>query len=169
MERTEPPTSSAPVDRGLVLVAAGIVALVVASVVIVLLATGSDEPQLEPGSPEAVLRDYLAAYEADDLETAHGFFSAAVRAEWDLESYRRSADARFEPRYGGAARRVLFERAEIDGDAARVSLIIEEFYGDGLSGDTYRSSREIRMVREDGGWRIDQPLADLEPLPPTKP
>lgn len=170
MERPEPPAIIPPADRSLLLIGAGILALLVASVAVVLIVAGSDAPDLEPGSPEAVVRDYLAAYEADDLETAYRFFSTEMREEWgDARAYRRAVDAHAFHGDGGPARRAVFDRSEIDGDSARVHLTVEEFSGDGLSGDTYRSSRVIRMVREGGAWRIDQPLAGLDQIPPTIP
>jgi hypothetical protein len=86
----------------------------------------------------------------------------------DLDAYQRAVDASgigVEPN-----RSVLFDRTDGEGDAVEVHLIVEEFYGDGLSGDTYRSPRDVRLVREDGEWRIDQPLVwlDLAPLEPGR-
>jgi hypothetical protein len=65
------------------------------------------------------------------------------------------------------SRRILFDRTDIDGDRGRVHLTVEEYFGGGPfgGGETYRSPREIRMVREDGSWRIDEPLAGVEPVP----
>ena len=60
---------------------------------------------------------------------------------------------------------MLFERTTGGGDAVTVSLTVEEFSGDGLNGSTYRSSRDIRLVRENGAWRIDEPLVWLDPAP----
>jgi hypothetical protein len=62
---------------------------------------------------------------------------------------------------------VLFDRSEVDGDRARVWLTIEEYYDGGPFGgaNTYRSTREIALVREGGEWRIDDPLIGLEPMP----
>ena len=62
-------------------------------------------------------------------------------------------------------RTVLFDSSTGTGDRVQLHLIVEEFYGDGLSGDTYRSPRDVRLVREDGEWRIDQALIWLDPAP----
>lgn len=163
MERPDPHLGAGPGYRGLVLIAVAILVLLAGTVAVVLVAGGPRDPQLEPGSPEAVIHEYLTAYDAGDLELAHTFFSARVREAWDLDAYRRSVDMRPVPgRDHGPSRRVLFDRTDVSGDDARVRLTVEEFYGDGLSGDTYRSTREVRMIREDGSWRIDQALVWLD-------
>lgn len=168
MTHPEPAPGPSASLRGVAVVGAAIVVLLVAVVTIVLLAADR-EVDLEPGSPEAALADYLAAFDADDLAAVHAHFSSEVRGRWDLEAYRRAVDLYGFDRTPGAARRVLFDRADITGDTARVRLTVEEFIGEGLSGDTYRSTRDIRMVREDGSWRIDEPLVWLDPVPATLP
>jgi hypothetical protein len=84
----------------------------------------------------------------------------------DLDAYEQVARdyGMFPPE---SSRRVLFDRTEADGDRARVHLTVEEYFGGGPfgGGETYRSPREIRMVREDGSWRIDEPLLGVEPGP----
>lgn len=154
--------------RGLAIVAAGIVVLVVAAVAVVLLAGGPDEADFEPGSPEAALAAYLDAFDARDLERAHAHFSADIRDRWDLDAYERMVDdyGHHGDRGGQPARRVLFDGTDRTGDVARIRLTIEEFYGDGLGGDTYRSGRDVRMTREGGSWHIDERLIWLDPAPP---
>jgi hypothetical protein len=150
-------------NRSLIYVALGVVALTVVTILVVLLAGDRSATQFAAGSPEGTLQRYLAAYDDGDLEAAHAYFSADVREAMDLEAYQRAVDASgigVEPN-----RSVLFDRTDGEGDAVEVHLIVEEFYGDGLSGDTYRSPRDVRLVREDGEWRIDQPLVWLDPAP----
>jgi hypothetical protein len=163
-DATAPAGSSG--SRSLVLIAAGIVALMATTIAVVLVVGGPRSPSLEPGSPEAALHAYLTAFEAGDLAQAHAHFSGAVREQWDLDAYRRSVDA-----YGAPlpdddrARRVLFDHSDVTGDSAQVHVVVEEFVSDGLRGDTYRFRRSVRMVREDGAWRLDQALVWLEPVP----
>ena len=153
-------------DRTIAVVAVGIVALVTITAAVVLL-LGSREPASLPAdSPEGVVQRHLAAFEDGDFETAHGFFSSEVRAEMDVEAYEQlTRDYGMFPT--DASRRVLFDRTETDGDRATVHLTVEEYHGGGAfgGGDTYRSPREIRMVREDGAWRIDEPIVGFEPAP----
>lgn len=158
-------------DRSLVLIAAGILALVVVAAAVVLL-LGSRAPIIFPAdSPEGVVQRHLAAFEDGDFEAAHAMFSPDVQSEMDLESYERTARE-----YGGylgeLSRRILFDGTDVDGDTARVQLTVEEYYGGGPfgGGDTYRSTREIRLIREDNSWRIDDPIVGLEPAPfPVEP
>ena len=158
-------------DRSLLLIGAGILALVVVAAVVVLL-LGSREPTTFPAdSPEGVVQRHLAAFEDGDFETSHASFSSDVRASMDLETYERTARE-----YGGyqgdTSRRILFDRTDLDGDVARVHLTVEEYYGGGPfgGGETYRSEREIRLVREGGSWKIDDLLIGLEPAPfPVEP
>lgn len=153
-------------DRTLLLIGAGILALVVVAAAVVLL-LGSREPTtFSADSPEGSVQRHLAAFEDGDYEAAHAFFSADVQSEMDLEAYERTAGE-----YGGyrgdTSRRILFDRTDVDGDAARVHLTVEEYYGGGPfgGGETYRSEREIRLIREGGSWKIDDPLIGLEPAP----
>lgn len=153
-------------DRTLLLIAGGILALVVVAATVVLL-LGSREPTTFPAdSPEGVVQQHLGAFEDGNYEAAHAFFSADVHSDMDLETYERTARE-----YGGypgeTSRRILFERTDVDGDVARVHLTVEEYYGGGpfAGGETYRSPREIRLIREAGSWKIDDPLIGLEPAP----
>jgi hypothetical protein len=158
-------------DRTLVFIGGGILALVVVAAAVVLL-LGSREPTTFPAdSPEGVVQRHLAAFEDGDFENAHSFFSSDVQAEMDLQTYERTARE-----YGGyqgdTSRRILFDRTDLDGDVARVHLTVEEYYGGGPfgGGETYRSEREIRLIREGGSWKIDDPLIGLEPAPfPVEP
>ena len=153
-------------DRNLVLIGVAILALVGIAAVAVVLAGGREAESFPADTPEGVLQRHLAAFEEGDLETAHGYFSSEVRGQMDLDAYEQmTRDYGMLPPDG--SRRVLFERTEIDGDRARVHLTVEEYFGGGPfgGGDTYRSPREIRLVREDGSWRIDDTLVGVEPVP----
>jgi len=159
-----PSTSAGSSNRSVVYVAVGVVVLTVVTILVVLLAGDRRAAEFAPDSPEAALQRYLAAYEEGDLEGAHAHFSKNVRERMDLDAYQRAVDS-----MGGIGgdpnRSVLFDRTSGTDDRVDLHLIVEEFYGDGLSGDTYRSPRDIRLVREDGEWRIDEPLIWLDPAP----
>ena len=164
-------TDEAPVpqqltpDRSLLVIGGGIVVVVVVAVIAVVLLGSRDAQTFAADTPEGVVQRHLAAVEGEDHETAWGYLSAAVQSDLSVEEYRRAA--RDYGYYGSASRRVLFDRSEVDGDRARVWLTVEE-YDDGgpFSGtNTYRSTREIALVREVGEWRIDDPIIGLEPMP----
>lgn len=163
---TEQTAAPGPQDRSLLLIGLGVVALVALTVIVVLLAGGRDSTEYPADSPEGALQRYLIAFDDGDYETAHSFFSSEVRGEMDLEQYE-SIVRSYGTFDGGPSRRVLFDRTDGDDDRIRVHLTVEEFYGGGWlgGGDTYRSPREIVMVREDGAWLIDEPLVWLDPAP----
>ena len=168
LERRPGPAPS----RHLAIVAAAVIGLVVLTVAAVLLSADDSGDELEPGSPQAVLRDYLAALDDGDLTAAYALFSERIRERWAVEDFERDAEM-LEPHGpmagGGPSRRVLFDRVETTGDRSVVHLTVEEFWRDGLSGSTYQYQREIRMVREVGDWRIDERLVWLEPAPAPMP
>jgi hypothetical protein len=164
--QTEPSSVPASSNRSLILIAGAVVALAAVTILVVLLVGRDRTATYGADTPEGTVQRYLAAFEAGDLATAHGFFSSRVTAGMDLDAYRRNVDLQGQsyanPR---ASRRVLFERTTGSGDVVTVSLTVEEFSGDGLNGSTYRSSRDIRLVRQNGAWRIDEPLVWLDPAP----
>ena len=158
------PASPAP-DRSLLAIGAGIVVLVVVAVIAVVALGSREAATFSADTPEGVVQRHLAAVEDEDYETAWSYLSTSVQADLTLEEYRRAA--RDYGHHGEQSRRVLFDRSEVDGERARVWLTVEEYYGGGPfgGGETYRSERQIALVREDGAWRIDDPLIGLEPMP----
>lgn len=164
---TEEPSVAAapPPDRSLLAIGGGIALLVVVAVIAVVLLGSREAPAFSADTPEGVVQRHLAAVEDEDYETAWGYLSADVQSDLSVDEYRRAA--RDYGYYGTSSRRVLFDRSEVDGDRARVWLTVEEYYDGGPfgGGNTYRSTREIALVREGGEWRIDDPLIGLEPMP----
>jgi len=153
-------------DRTLLYVAVGIVLLLAITAAVVLLLGNREPTSLPADSPEGTVQRHLAAFEDGDFEAAHAFFSSEVREGMDVDAYEQlTRDYGMFPT--DLSRRVLFDRTETDGDRARVHLTVEEYYGGGPfgGGETYRSPREIRLVREDGEWRIDDPIVGTEPAP----
>lgn len=162
----EPPVAGthAP-DGSLLAIGGGIAVLVVVAVVAVVLLGSREAPAFSADTPEGVVQRHLAAVEEEDYETAWGYLSGDVQSDLSVDEYRRAA--RDYGYYGSQSRRVLFDRSEVEGERARVWLTVEEYYDGGPfgGGDTYRSTREIALVREGGEWRIDDPLIGLEPMP----
>lgn len=150
--------------RPLLFIGAGILALVILSVAVVLVLGRGAATEYPAGSPEGTFQRYLAAYFDGDEETAYGYFSEDVQAQMSLEDYRQGAQMYGEGMgYGGTSQRVLFQETEGDGDRMRLNLVVEYFYGEGMSGGSHRQPLEVSMVREGGEWRIDDPLTGLEP------
>jgi hypothetical protein len=151
-------------NRSLLYVGAGVLLLVALAVGIVLLAEGRGPVTFEPGSPQDAMQRYLAAWDDRDYETAYEMFSERVQARGSFEQFERGAKD-YRPSTGSdVAQAVYIDTAEIAGDEATVYLTVEEQYSDG-SLETYRSQREVLMVRQAGVWKIDQPLLGIDVRP----
>lgn len=150
--------------RSLLAIAAGVVTIAALAIVVVFVSGGRGTASVPPDSPEGVIQRYLAAWEDDDLATAHALFSADVRSQMDLAAFERARDDWATSTETGD-RRVLFDSTRTEGNEATVSVTVEQFSGDGLGGSTYRYERAVRMIREDGAWHIDEALTWLDPAP----
>jgi hypothetical protein len=151
--------------RTLAFIAGGIVALVVVSVAVVLLAGARQRQDFSEGSTEAAMQAYLEAWEEGDAPTLWTFFSTEVKEEYSFEEYERAVDDYFVYQYpdGGPSRSVFIDGVDGSGDRVTVRLTVEEFYGDGLNTNSYRSPRAVRMVSEEGAWKLADPLIWLDP------
>jgi len=149
-------------NRSILLIGAGILALVVLSVVVVLVVRRGP-PTFPAGSSHAAMAEYLAAWDRDDIEAAYGFLSDEAQGQVSLDDYRLAADQY--RNYTQPNRQVTIDRVEGSGDKVTLELTVEEFYGQGLSANVSRSPRSVRMVRQADGWKIDEQLVWLDPGP----
>ena len=153
-------------NRSLLFIGGGILALVVLAVAIVLLAEARGPSSFEAGSPEEAMQRYLAAWEERDYEAAYGFFSEEIRADATLDQYESQARSYGEGNIGNGETATYIDDAVGEGDEVTLHLTVEQFYGDGGlggGGNSFRTQRAIRMVREADGWKIDEPLIGIEP------
>lgn len=157
--------------RGLVAIGVGIGVVAVLAVVAVALSAAQDPGQFPAGSPQAALQAYLQAFEDEEYEAAYAAFSAEVQRQMSVEEFERAATEY--GRYATESRRVLYDgidQVQTDGDErATLRLTVEVSYGDILFANRYSYPTEVRMVREDGVWRIDQALVHLDPAPVPAP
>lgn len=160
MTTPEPTTQPARESRSLLYIGAGILALLVISVAVVLAIGRTATPDFPADSPEGSLQRYFATFEEGNYEAAYEYFSERVKEQMSVDDFRRSIDM-----YQGSpgAQRVLFQGTSGEGDRVRVELVIEYFYDDGFGGGSSSQPRQVGMVREGGEWRIDDALAGLEP------
>lgn len=142
-------------------------ALVAISVAIVLLAGGRERQAYAAGSPEAAVQAYLDAWEEQDPAATWAFFSSEVQAEYSFDEYERAADDSYlySNPGGNTSRSVFIDGVDGSGDRVTVRLTVEEYYGDGLNTSSYRSARTVRLIREDGSWKLRDPLVWLDPAP----
>ena len=140
-------------------VAAGVI-LALAAIGTVILRPAA--PAVYPaGSPEAAFQAFLTEYDTGDLDAAYAHFSASVRSRLSFSDFRRMADD-----YAWQDdddRRVVLDKVDATGDSAVLHIRVERFTPEGLGGNRTSYAQDIRLVREAGAWRIDEPLAGTEP------
>lgn len=151
--------------RAILLALAGLSAIVVLALAALALRPGGS-PIYPPDSPEAAFQGYLTAYEAGDIDTAYGYFSTTVRETMTPEGYREIAD--MYGRYNSEDRRIVLDGVERAGDRVTLRLRIDHFSADGIGGNRYSFAQEVRLVAEDGAWKLDELLAGIEPAGLTK-
>lgn len=143
-------------------IVASVLAIVALAVVIVSL-VGRAPKTFEPGSPEAALQAYLVAWDDGDLETAYSSFSAAAHRDLSFADYQRAARTWRSQQTSDIRRLLLIDRSTGNAERVTVYLILEETYGKNLEASSYRSQREVSLVREEGAWRLADPLVWLDP------
>jgi len=125
------------------------------------LVAGNAEPQVfESGSPEAAVQAYLEAWEDGDYPATYESFSTGVQSQATEDEYRRMASEWYGP--DGPRHSVYIGEVTTVGERVRVSLVVEEFYGEGIGGESYRSERQVTLISEGGAWKIDEPLIWLD-------
>jgi hypothetical protein len=163
MTTAQPHATSA--YRSLILIGAVVVALIVTTAGMVFLAGNRAAQTFPADTPKGTLQRYLTSFDEGEYAASYAFFSDRVHDATGFEAYERAIDAYGYHGNDGTPPRVLIDSVTGRGDHRDVHLTVEEFYGDGLSGNSYRSEREIRVVRQPDGWRIDEPLVWLDPAP----
>lgn len=159
-------------ERSILIIGALILALVAAAIVVTL-AFGSDEPADFPvGSPEGALQEYLTAIQDGDTDRAYDLVSQSALRQMSPRSPSTGTGTATDPisrddfaRMAGGSRgqtnsRVRIERVEYaaNDQSATITLTIENFSGSGLDFNRSSWTRTLRMAREDGAWKIDEPF-----------
>ena len=114
----------------------------------------------KPGTPEAVLGDYLAALKDGEYEAAYEFISAAMRQGKDKTAWVEQTKS-----FMSFADVKIFEftvyPGKIDGDRAQVPNVLES--QDRFVNALGLTEHELyTLVREGGAWKVDSQLL-LEP------
>ncbi|NND03380.1 MAG: hypothetical protein HKN91_11390 [Acidimicrobiia bacterium] len=132
-------------NRLLVWMGVGLVALVALAAAVVALRSPAT---FEPGSPEAVVQEYVNAILDEDLNAALALLTPAARASCDIED--------LEDHYiRGEQSRIVLIDSEIDGSDATVELEFNAATGDNPF-DLYEYSFEqkFKLRQIDGAWRL---------------
>ena len=158
-------------QRTLAAIVAGIAGILGLTVLIVVLAGQRAPVEYAPDTPEAAVQAYLRAWAEGDPAAAYSWLSKEAQKQLAFDAYRPI----FEEVQGytegpdSARRSVFISGTRVNGDRVTVNLTVEETYGEGLSLNTYRSSRSVVVVREGTSWRFVDPLVWLDPAPVEDP
>lgn len=169
----EPAPENRPIDarligssrnRSLAIVALLIVGFAVVATAIVLIAGAPPVREYPADSPEGTIQRYMRALDERDLDGAYALLSSAAQGRFSKAQFNEQQYA-----YGsygdGSGRLVRIDRTEVTGDRATVALTIEQFWGGGFGSNRTVMHRTIRLVREPGGWRLDEALVGPELMP----
>lgn len=143
-------------DRFLLAIVAGTIVLVLASIVVVFVfGRARTSPPPDPNSPAGVVHAYVEAVRDGDIERARTYLTRTARAEVEVRdrqsSYRPTRDDNV---------RIVVETVSTTETSAEVKVTISRFYArsDPFSSSTSHYDTSVRLTREDGSWRIAQPI-----------
>jgi hypothetical protein len=150
------PRPSGGQDRFLLAIVAGTVLLVVISILVVVL-FGRDRPAppADPNSPTGVVQAYIEAVRDGDMQRARSYLTRDARAQVEARDrqdiYRPSRDDNV---------RLVVETISTTDTTAEVKVTISRFYArsDPFSSNTSHRDVTVKLIREDGAWRISQPV-----------
>jgi hypothetical protein len=134
------------------------IVLVLIAAASVILSTDREDASYPSDSPEAALQGYFRAWQAGDIDAAYAALSIRARARVPRQEFRHAQTWQGEARV-----RVWIDERTGTTERAVLNLTLEERW-DGLlrpARDTTRS--RVTMIREDGDWKIDTPLAGYYP------
>ena len=139
------------VDRAVLAIGGGVVAIVMIPVGGVLALGEPDVTAYPADTPEGSVQRYLrAVYDGDDT-TALGFVSARADKEMGDNPFGRLFCQQSD------GHQVRINDVESSDGRATVQLRIEDVSGSGLGFDRSSWDRSVVLVFEDGGWKIDEP------------
>jgi hypothetical protein len=157
---SELPAAAASPDRFLVGIVLGAILLIALGILAVVLAGRAPAPAAaDPASPAGVVQAYVEALRAGETDRARTYLSQSARDQLDKQGSPR-------PYHPGSApeRRIVIDPVEVGADRARVKVTVSAFTTrtEPFSSSTYHNEIDVRLVRENGQWRISVPI---EPFP----
>jgi hypothetical protein len=128
-------------------------AVVVAIALVALAAGGLDRGAApEPGTPEAVVGEFVQALAARDIEGVRGTLSSRLRADCSAEELRSQTRHRRD-----TGQRVRLGATEDLGDSVEVEVTRTRYGGEPPFGDSgYETTEVFALERDDGRWVITE-------------
>jgi hypothetical protein len=158
-QTAEPEQPSAP-ERGpdrflLGIVAGTVVLVVVAMLAVFLFGRGRTVAPADPNSPAGVVQAYIEAVRSGDVERSRTYLTREARAQVEARD-RQNAYPQSRP----DNLRIVVETVSSTDTTAEVNVTLSRFYArsDPFSSGTSRYDLTVRLVREDGAWRMTQPI-----------
>lgn len=138
-------------DRAVLAIGGCVLAIVVVAVVVVLAIGEPDMAEYPAGTPEGTVQRYLrAAYDGDE-DSARALLSERADTEMGRDPFSRLFCQQSD------GHQVRIDGVDEGDGRATVRLEIEDISGSGLDFDRYTWERQVVLVFEDGGWKIDEP------------
>lgn len=140
-------------ERSILVIGGAVLALIAAAVVVVLAFGSPSAEEFDEGTPERLLQDYFQALDDRDSELAYSMLSADMQDELTLTEFTDqtsffSTDVR--------DTRIRVISSEVGEQRATILLDIERIDHSGLTIDRWSYEREVPLVFEDDGWKIDE-------------
>jgi len=139
----------------LLAIVAGTLVLVVVSIAIVLVFGRSrPSPPADPNGPAGVVYGYIEAVRAGDAERARGYLARQARADFDDRNRQNPIRATPDDQV-----RIVVETSTATDTSSEVKVTISRFYArsDPFSSGTSHHDVMVRLVKEDGAWKISVP------------
>jgi hypothetical protein len=158
-ESAQPQQPSAPTsgpDRFLLAIVAGTVVLVaVAILAVFLFARDRTGAPADPNSPAGVVQAYIEAVRGGDIERSRTYLTREARAQAEARDRQSTY-----PQSRADNLRIVVETVSSTDSTAEVKVTLSRFYArsDPFSSGTSRYDLTVRLIREDGAWRMTQPI-----------
>lgn len=146
-------------DRFLLAIVAGTILLVVVSILVVFVfGRGRSSPPPDPNSPAGVVHTYVESVRNAEIEQSRTHLTREARAQ--AEARERQNPNVYRPSRSDDNSRIVVETVEQTETSAEVKVTVSRFYArsDPFSSSTSHSNITVRLIREDGAWRITQPI-----------
>jgi hypothetical protein len=142
----------------------GFVALLLLAAIVTVIRNGNGKnaTYLDEDTPAAAVHNAFVALRLGDIAQARSYYSRAALKLINERGYGPLKGNLYQDEHSSRRLRVLDTQLDQqDANLAFVEVSDDTYNTGGLfgSGNTYSNRRMIRLVREDGSWKIDDPDA----------